>query len=365
MKKNFLSIFIILFILGISISFIFIPKKEFSELEFRYLEKFPKFSLASLLSGEYIEGLETYLADHFPLRDNFMAIKTNYQLSIGQKLINGVYVGENEYLFQKYENPVNTDKLINKLNEFYNNNDVDMNIMLVPSSGVINKDKLPNNISFDLQLETIKYIYDNIEFDGIDVTNSLIDGSNLYDMYYRLDHHWTSHGAYYAYLEFCKVNNIEPISMDEFTIETITENFNGTLYSKANIYSYTPDKIDIFLNDTKLDVNYVVSNRITDTLYEEKYLNTKDKYAYFLDGNHALIEITNEEQTGEILIVKDSYANSFIPFLTNHYNKIHIIDLRFYNTSVTSYIKEKNIDNVLFLYNIQGIDEDLGIYKIK
>lgn len=365
MKKNFLSIFIILFILGISISFIFIPKKEFSELEFRYLEKFPKFSLASLLSGEYIEGLETYLADHFPLRDNFMAIKTNYQLSIGQKLINGVYVGENEYLFQKYENPVNTDKLINKLNEFYNNNDVDMNIMLVPSSGVINKDKLPNNISFDLQLETIKYIYDNIEFDGIDVTNSLIDGSNLYDMYYRLDHHWTSHGAYYAYLEFCKVNNIEPISMDEFTIETITENFNGTLYSKANIYSYTPDKIDIFLNDTKLDVNYVVSNRITDTLYEEKHLNTKDKYAYFLDGNHALIEITNEEQTGEILIVKDSYANSFIPFLTNHYNKIHIIDLRFYNTSVTSYIKEKNIDNVLFLYNIQGIDEDLGIYKIK
>jgi len=78
-----------------------------------------------------------------------------------------------------------------------------------------------------------------------------------------------------------------------------------------------------------------------------------------------LIQITNEEGNDEILVIKDSYANSFIPFLTNHYNKVHVIDLRFYNTSITEYIKENNIENVLFLYNIQGIDEDLGIYRIK
>lgn len=365
MKKNFLSIFIIIFILGFSISFIFLPKKQFSENENRYLAKFPEFSFETLLSGEFIEGLETYLADHFPLRDTFMGIKTKYQLLMGQKLINGVYVGSDEYLFQKYENPVNTDKLINKLNEFYSNNKVNMNMMLVPSSGVINKDKLPNNVSFDLQLETIKYIYDNIDFNTIDVTNSLIEGSKNYDMYYRLDHHWTTYGAYYAYLEFCKSNNIEPLSLDEFTIKTVTEEFNGTIYSKANIYSYKPDKIDIFLNDNKLSVKYVATNRVTDTLYEEKHLSTKDKYAYFLDANHAIIEITNEEQDGEILIIKDSYANSFIPFLTNHYNKIHVIDLRFYNGSVTEYIKQNDIEDVLFLYSIQGIDEDLGIYKIK
>lgn len=365
MKKNFLSIFIIVFVLGFALSFVFLPKKEFSENENRYLEKFPKFSFDNLLSGKYIEGLENYLADHFPLRDTFMSIKTKYQLLIRQKLINGVYVGKDEYLFQKYEAPVNTDKLINKLNEFYSNNNINMNIMLVPSSGVINKDKLPNNVSFDLQLETIKYIYDNLKFNGIDVTNSLIEGSKNYEMYYRLDHHWTTYGAYYAYLEFCKSNNIEPLELDSFRHITITNSFNGTLYSKANIYSYKPDKIDIFLNDSKLNVNYVASNRITDTLYEDKHLNTKDKYAYFLDGNHPVIQIANEEQEGEILIIKDSYANSFIPFLTNHYNKIHVIDLRFYNGSVTEYIKENKIDNVLFLYNIQGIDNDTGIYKIK
>lgn len=365
MKKNFLSIFIITFILGFSILFILLPKKEFSENENRYLEKFPKFSFNELLNGKYINDLESYLTDHFPLRDAFMSIKTKYQLLIGQKLINGVYVGKDEYLFQKYENPVNTDKLINKLNEFYTNNDINMSIMLVPSSGVINTDKLPNNVSFDLQLETIKYVYDNLKFSGIDVTESLKEGSKEYEMYYRLDHHWTTYGAYYAYLEFCKYNDIEPLELNSFRHVTITNTFNGTLYSKANIYSYKPDKIDIFLNDSKLSVKYVASNRTTDTLYEDKHLNTKDKYAYFLDGNHPLIQIINEEQEGEILIIKDSYANSFIPFLANHYNKIHVIDLRFYNSSVSSYIEENNIEKVLFLYNMQGIDNDTDIYKIK
>lgn len=365
MKKNLLSIFIIVFILGFSISLLFIPKKEFSENENRYLEKFPEFSFESLLNGNYISSLETYLTDHFPLRDTFMGIKTKYQLLIGQKLINGIYVGKDEYLFQKYENPINTDKLIGKLNEFYGNNSVNMNIMLVPSSGVINTSKLPDNVSFTNQTETIKYIYDNLKFNGIDVTDSLMLGSKTYDMYYRLDHHWTMYGAYYAYLEFCKVNNIEPIGIEEFDIKTITKEFNGTLYSNSNIYSYTPDKIDVFYYKNNLTVNYVVSNRITNTLYEDKHLSTKDKYAYFLDANHPLIQITNEENDGEILVIKDSYANSFIPFLTNHYNKVHVIDLRFYNMSVTDYIKENNIENVLFLYNIQGIDDDLGIYKIK
>ena len=100
MKKNILSVFIIIFVLGFDLIFIVLPKKDFSENENRYLAKFPKFSFETLLSGEYISDLESYLADHFPLRDTFMTIKTNYQLLIGQKLINDTYIGKDEYLFQ-------------------------------------------------------------------------------------------------------------------------------------------------------------------------------------------------------------------------------------------------------------------------
>lgn len=364
MKSKILSIFIVLFIILFCLLFVILPKKEFSENEFRYLQEFPKFSISNLVSGEYINDLEQYITDHFPLRDYFMSIKTNFQLLLGNKLINGVYIGSDEYLFQEYKYPNNTDKLITKLNEFYNRNNIDMDLMLVPSSGVINNNRLPKNISLNKQLDIINYIYDNIEFNNINVIEKLEEGSKKYNMYYRLDHHWTMYGSYYAYLEYCNKNNITPVNINEFTIERVTDTFNGTLYSKSSIYNYKPDYIDVFKNSNKLEVNYVVSNRITDTLYEEKHLSTKDKYSYFLDSNHPLIKITNNKLKGNILIIKDSYANSFIPFLTNHYNEIHVIDLRFYNASVTNYIKENKIDKVLFLYNINDIDNDTGIYKI-
>ena len=100
-------------------------------------------------------------------------------------------------------------------------------------------------------------------------------------------------------------------------------------------------------------------------MYNIENLDKKDKYTYFLNGNHPLIEITNDELSNNILVIKDSYANSFIPFLTNHYGKVYVIDLRFYSGNISNFISENNIKNVLFLYSMQGISEDVNIYKLK
>ena len=370
MKKDLLSIFIIAFVLLFMILFMVSPKKEFSENENRNLETFPKFSIESLFEGKYIPSLEAYITDHFILRDTFMGIKTKYQLLLNQKLINDVYIGSDEYLFQRYKTPENTEKLIKKLNEFYDkNSNVEMNLILVPSSGTINIDKIPNDVDFSKQLNTIKYVYENLKFKCIDIYDALKIGSADNEMYYRLDHHWTMYGAYCGYLEFCKQKGFVATDINNFEIKTVTDEFNGTLYSKANIYSYKPDKIDVFFKNEDLNVNYVYSNRVTKTLYEDKHLETKDKYAYFLDANHALIKITNENikdnMKQNILIIKDSYANSFIPFLTSHYKEIHVIDLRFHPSDISTYIKENNINEVLFLYRAQEIDNDTSIYVIR
>ena len=104
-----------------------------------------------------------------------------------------------------------------------------------------------------------------------------------------------------------------------------------------------------------------------DSMYEEKYLNEKDKYSYFLDNNHALITITNKSinNNKELLVIKDSYANSFIPMIAKHYEKIHVIDPRYYRLSISSYINENNISNVLFLYNVLTLDDDMGIVSVR
>ena len=228
----------------------------------------------------------------------------------------------------------------------------------------IYSEKLPIYAITENQKEVIDHIYSSIHFDGVDVYSALMNKKEDYPLYYRLDHHWTSYGAYYAYLEYCRLNQIEPIPINEFDIKEVTDSFYGTLYSKTNDYSLKPDSIHRFdVKDSSYTVFYVQEKETSNSLYEDSYLEKKDKYSYFLNNNHPLIQITNNQLKNgkELVIIKDSYANSIVPFLINHYEKIHVIDPRFYKLSISSYIEENKIKDVLFLYNMNTIDTDLEI----
>lgn len=119
---------------------------------------------------------------------------------------------------------------------------------------------------------------------------------------------------------------------------------------------YTTKEISNILN--KNEVKLINNNKVYNTLYDYNYLNKKDKYNFCLGGNYPLLKIeSNKKDKKEILIIKDSFANSFIPFLTDNYTDIHIIDLRFYNKSVSEYIKSNEIKEILFLYSISSLNE--------
>lgn len=368
--NKILALILSLFVLSFSCVFIFSKQQVFSENENRYLQTIPKFTVKSLFEGKYIEKLENYFADQFPLRNGFMSVKTKFDKTIGKKDINNVYMGSDGYLIEKYQNPINSDKIINILNDFYKNmNYVNINLMLVPTSISINSDKLPKNVEFKTQMKELNYIYNKINFNTINVYDTLLEQNNYYQMYYRLDHHWTTYGAYYAYVEYAKANNIKYLSINDFEIEEVTKNFNGTLYSKSNDYSRKSDSIYLFIpKKHNYEVEYVFSKKTSDTLYELSYLDKKDKYSLFLNNNHPLIVVTNKnvKNNKEIVVIKDSYANSIIPFLVNHYSKTHIIDPRFYQDNVSDYIKDnKNIKDALILYNMNTVDEDVGILTLK
>ena len=373
MKKGYhklITLFLIIIFLSLSVSFIFSDKKEFSENENRYMQSFPEFSLKALFNGKYIVELEDYFTDHFPLRDRFMSIKTLTDKILGKRDVSGVYFASNDYLIEKYDKPKNNDKIINKLNKFYEElNYVNMNLMLVPTSVSINSDLLPNNAPTYSEKDTIDYIYNKINFDKVDVYNVLLEKNKKHQMYYRLDHHWTTYAAYYAYVEYAKNNNLEYYSLNSFEIEEVTNDFNGTLYSKTNDYTRKPDSIYVFkLPNTSYTVNYVDKKKETDTLYEYSYLDTKDKYSLFLDNNHSLIEIKNNivNNGKELVVIKDSFANCLVPFLINHYEKVYVIDPRYYKKSISEFIKENpNIRDLLFVYNTNNIDNDKGILTIR
>ncbi len=358
MKKCINLIIVMAFVL--LISFFVISKKIFSENENRNLTKFPEYSLESIFSGNFTKNLEVYINDHFPFRDEFLSLKTKVELKTFKKLINDVYVTDKS-LYLKYNKNNDLESVVGTLNKFYESNkDIEMNLLLIPSSSYINEDLLPNFVDSALEEKDLNYIKNNLKINTIDVISNLKKENKKNSVYFKSDHHYNLYGAYSVYKSFCE---FKKISMKDIKFTKANNNFLGTLSSKVNVFNKYEDEIYYYETDV-LEVDY--SFKKDNSLYDYNYLDKKDKYSFFMGGNHAFTEIkTNVNNQKSILILKDSYANSFIPFLTDNYEYIYVIDLRFYNLPVSSILEEKEIQEVLFLYSTNGFNKQSGINLLR
>lgn len=373
-KRNYSKAIIVMFIGFIGVIIIFnllTPVKTFSEQENRELQTMPHFSFEKLKSGDFTKQFETYVADQFSNRDFFVGIKSKSERLLGKKENNDVLMGKDGYLMQKFVKDDDNDikKKMTAINAFFQGVDnVNKYFMLVPNSIEILKDKLPSYAPIQSELLYINEIKNNLNKDVkfIDVYNELASKKEEY-IYYKTDHHWTTDGAYYAYEKFCEEAGILKKKKSEYDIETISKDFYGTSYSKAGFKDITPDKIKIYIPKDKENykVEYSDSKIEDKTLYSMDNLNKKDKYAVFFGGNHPLVKITTGVKNNKkLLVIKDSYANSFVPFLTSGYNEIYMVDLRYYEDSVTELAKLNGINNILFLYNVSTFAEDNSVQLI-
>ena len=360
-------VMISIFIIFITLVFLFKSPIKFSENENRYLAVFPKITINNLISGKLTSGIEDYINDHFPWRDFFVGIKTRVETLLGKTKINGIYIAEDDYLIPSFEKTNDEQKLKETLNGFASSVSSVVDLMLVPNSIQIYNDKLPiNNEKYD-GINEIEKIYDSFKGNVINVHETLLQNKNNYELYYHTDHHWTFYGSFYAYNEYRLKNSLDTRSLKDYNINLVNDSFYGTSYSKANYYNIEPDKIYLHSDDTEYLVHYVVEDIYSDSLYNLEYLDKKDKYSIFLDNNHSLIEIDNlNNNTGEdLLLIKNSYGNSFAPFVVSDYDTISIIDLRYYKDVVSSYVESKKIENILILYDINGIYTDPSIFKLR
>ena len=360
--------------------FIAMDKKEFSENENRYLAELPSMGLEEIKSGEYMSGLESYLADHFPFRDFFMGVKTKAEICTGKKEINGIYMAEDGYLIEEYGKPENTERIGRILGSFASELeglDVDIRLMLVPTAVYVYGEKLPEHAPGKAdapagdqapagsQMETAETIYRLSGIKAVDCSGDLFAYKEKGELYYKTDHHWTTLGAYAGYTAYCREKGLDVVSLDEMEAQVVTEDFRGTVYSKAGDYGRKGDTITIYRNPAdRLTVEYADTGETSDSLYNLDYVDEKDKYSLFLDNLHSLIEITNENAASdrELVLVKDSYANSMVPFLVHHYKKIYVFDTRYYKQGVSAFVKEHpTVTDVLLLYNMNTLDGDLGI----
>ena len=351
----------------IPILYLAISDSEYSTLEKRKLSQFPQPSVKTVFSGEFGEDFETYLNDQMPLRTFFVGTNAYYDKLSGRNGMSGIYSGKDDYLIVTPVDDKSTfDNNIRFIGEFIDDIKKPTYVCIVPSSGYIYGEKLPlNHYNYNdgeliAKVSDAFSVYDNCTF--IDIADTFKELSSSEQLYYKTDHHWTSLGAYECYKLLGEKMSFTSTDRSMFNIETY-DDFYGTNYSKSALWFTPSETLEVWDNKERSEkpVSMVIAEggevTTSDTLFFRQNLETTDQYTVFLDGNHAMVTIRNDnaETDRKLLLLRDSYSHCLAPFLADNYSEIILVDVRYYLNPVSDIVNEQNIDDILLLYSIDSI----------
>ena len=380
----------LIFVLGALIYII--PDKEFSEQENRVLQTFPQIQsrfdgnlierikagkfLDKYFSGDFAEDIGDYYADQFPARDFFVGLKGVAEIAMLKGENNDVVLGADGYLLSRMDAP-NVDNVLKNYNSSAAFADrlaeSGISVTFAAAGRVIDvaEDKLPALYPVDVLYRPWEALNDRAaetHIDGgdaytdmlyLDLLTPLKAASEAGEhVMYRTDHHWTTRGAYLAYVELMKLWGMEPLAESAFTVETASDAFYGTAWRNAGMKWIEPDVLEYYRYAGDEDFTMTVndSGTVFEGFYDRSYLEKTDKYSSFISGNHAYITIekNGEEDRERLLLIKDSFGHSMAPFLAYHFD-LEIIDLRYYKASTAALALETGCDRVLIINNMDSL----------
>lgn len=359
---------------GFSLVNLLWPKRTQLELENRKAAPFPAFSVSTLLDGSWQSGFSRWMQDQFAFRDAAVNTQRTADEVLFQKVEEGgILLGKDHWMFTKLftvddATKKQLDKNITAVSDFAANHPGKVTFLLAPSASVIYPEALPLGAPMVDENAMLDDIFAKIgqNADVIDLREPFTELKDEY-LYFKTDHHWTPNGAYHAYEKFCALKGLTPFDRTAHEAVTVTD-FQGTHYSATRLWNVQNDEITYYPLDSLMTVYKITGEAQYEPDKTENIVNTdkfatRDKYAAFLDGNNGYSTIEGSG-TGSILVVKDSYANSFIPYLTENYAKIGVVDFRNFKYGLDSTIEKEGYDEVLVLYNFQTFIADTNLIYI-
>ena len=227
--------------------------------------------------------------------------------------------------------------------------------------------RLANEIYTQSQSQNLKTIFSSYTEDvkPINCYNALCRHKDEY-IYFNTDHHWTGLGAYYAYQAFCEQTNQQALALTDCTEKTV-EGFEGSFFnSDASLSTDTVHYWQFpYQTHAKRQEEPGAEMYETDVYYEGAAGN--GAYITFIYGDSSLfIEYNDTNKNGKkIAVVKESYGNAFVPYLTNNYEEVHIIDFRYFSGKLKDYMQENGISEVLFLNNTMSANAAVQVDRIR
>lgn len=372
-----LSVFVV-FLFSFSVLFWILPDQAFSEQENRSLRTLPAFSARRLASGEYACEINDYFADQFPLRNTFVGWKGAAEIVLGKGENNGILLGRGGQLGRRLFD------IMGSQGETVRDLDIpDPRHLEGAIEGIVRTDaalSVPFTVlltgrSVDVAAEAFFYpsIYSDrmlqLLREGLSRKVTYLDTVPMYRerygageyVYYRTDHHWTTLGAYYAYVEIMKSYGMEGevIPMEAFARQKVSDSFFGTSWSAGGMKLVPPDRVEIWMLGNEGEFSVTADGRELGSFYSMERLLEKDHYSVFLDGTHDVVTIKKrtEEERPTLLLFKDSFANPVAPFLAQHFDLVllNLSSTRTDYTDVTAYTERYGADAVLLIYTLENV----------
>ena len=354
---GFLALF---FLLNIAI-----PDRSFSEQENRYLQTAPRFRITEFFSGRFSSNFENYVTDQFAFRDQWMTLKARAELLSGKGENNGICYCAGETLIEPFSAPTDEEfaRRLDAMKALKAGLEIPVYYALIPTAAEIWADMLPDGVPNDSQKALIDLADRELSGSTADIYGALAAHADE-PIFYRTDHHWTTLGAYYGYFAVADAMGLQPIPLDTYTKQIVSDGFFGTNCASSGFSWVRPDSIWTYVSQgDAIITDYPEGDPVPGKLYDETALSTRDKYRYFYGGNTPLITVeTGKEGAPSLLILRDSFMDSMSPFLFAHFSKLHIVDLRYFRADLSAYIAENDIDSILVCYSVKNFCEDASIF---
>lgn len=348
----------LLLLFSFSVALLCLPWEEFSPWENRALTTLPTPSWRNLTDGSFADDLSAFCADQFPFRRLWLSAKADAERTLGAQEIGGILLGRDGYLIPRNEYDGLTIaqenfKACEALRVYLQAIHIPTTVSVLPRGIDVLTAYLPPTYD-TTRAEAIYSLADTVLPDRLTLTETLREAATSGEpVWYRTDHHWTTHGAYLAYVALAPSLGITPYEPHAFAITTVSENFLGTSHSACGLSDTPSDSVVLYRYEG--DEGIAVYDHATDTLsyglYHKDKLANKDQYAVFLGGNYAHLSIYDTQAPNKptLLLFKDSFANALIPFLVRHF-RLEVIDPRYATEGVLSQLDEIRADAALILF---------------
>ena len=384
-----LTVVCVVFFLGMTLLFFLLPKASYSKTENRELASLPELTfekenekgeeykgaagaLESVNKGikAFNKGLVSFVKDHFPFRDGYMAVDALYKLGVGRMGSGGVIVASDGYLLTE-ERPAGKEELKQlKARAFVISalcGKIPSTVAVAGKGSEVMLDKFPDAIDLspiDGNRRAINAAFEDRGIDYIDLT-PVLRAHTEEDVYFRTDHHWTALGAYYGSAEILARMGIEPAPLGDYTKEVVLTDFKGTVYNRSGMFFHGGEELAFMRYEG--DESYTVTFCDTDgsvlktakSLYDLSCLDADYKgTAYDAFVAPVSVPVVKIEKKGAerptLLIVKDSFAHCAIPYFARYFNVISV-DLRTNPDYAASLIESGAVDRLLILVNTETL----------